>query len=757
MFRISRFAAQAQSQRRLVLAKGSSIRLFSAVKDSKREWQQRIRNIGIFAHIDAGKTTTTERMLYYAGIVRKPGNVDDGDTVTDFLQEERDRGITIQSAAISFPWKTSIINLIDTPGHVDFSVEVERCLRVLDGGIAVLDGVAGVEAQTETVWEQANRYKLPRLLYVNKLDRVGADFEHSLKMVEERLGSQCLRLQLPYIENDDFIGVADVVRKTFIRFAGDEAGSFKEEPLPAVMQEATDKAHAELLERLADADETFGDWFLEGKTEEMEAPRNVLQAIRRVLIRNAHAKDFSLTPVFCGSSLKNKGIQQLLDGVDALLPSPLEVGLPDIYHYVNKQLVATPYLECLHPDKKVAGSAALAKFLKKDPLILYAFKLQHSSQGMIVFARVYKGTVKSKATLFNTRTRRPEKVLRIMQVSADHTESLDEAYEGQIIALLGLNAVRTGDTLTSAAADFTLEPIRVLAPVFTVNVEAENQAELSKLEKVLKVMTLEDPSLVYENDEESGQLLLSGMGELHLEILQQRLKREFGLEAYYSKMRVNYRESVGEAIELDGQVDRRINNRDYSVKVGMEVEPCDAEANEVLTEKNKFNRDGVRMNDEVEAALREGLNSCLSRGPILGYTMTHTRIRLDPEACQWDLQTPPVVLQAAVIACWNAEIRKHKTLLLEPMMKYEATISSKAMGNVVTDLTSKRRGEVKEVTTTEMGSSKRSQIHAIVPLAEMIGYSSVIRVLTGGENSYSLTFDSYAEVPDDVVERVKRG
>lgn len=287
----------------------------------------------------------------------------------------------------------------------------------------------------------------------------------------------------------------------------------------------------------------------------------------------------------------------MLDGVDALLPSPLEVGLPDIYHYVNKQLVATPYLECLHPDKKVAGSAALAKFLKKDPLILYAFKLQHSSQGMIVFARVYKGTVKSKATLFNTRTRRPEKVLRwffalsvmyrIMQVSADHTESLEEAYEGQIIALLGLNSVRTGDTLTSTAADFTLEPIRVLAPVFTVNVEAENQAELSKLEKVLKVLTLEDPSLVYENDEESGQLLLSGMGELHLEILQQRLKREFGLEAYYSKMRVNYRESVGEAIELGGQVDRRINNRDYSVKVGMEVGPCDAEANEVLTEKNK--------------------------------------------------------------------------------------------------------------------------------------------------------------------------
>lgn len=398
--------------------------------------------------------------------------------------------------------------------------------------------------------------------------------------------------------------------------------------------------------------------------------------------------------------------------MDALLPSPLEVGLPDIFHYVNKQLVATPYLECLHPDKKVAGSAALAKFLKKDPLILYAFKLQHSSQGMIVFARVYKGTVKSKTTLFNTRTRRPEKVLRwlfalsvtrrIMQVSADHTESLDEAYEGQIIALLGLNAVRTGDTLTSAAADFTLEPIRVLAPVFTVNVEAENQAELSKLEKVLKVMTLEDPSLVYENDEESGQLLLSGMGELHLEILQQRLKREFGLEAYYSRMRVNYRESVGEAIALGGQVDRRINNRDYSVKVGMEVEPCEAEANEVLTEKNKwecvegvrgrFNRDGVRMNDEVEAALREGLNSCLSRGPILGYTMTHTRIRLDPEACQWDLQTPPVVLQAAVIACWNAEIRKHKTLLLEPMMKYEATISSKAMGNVVTDLTSSGGG-----------------------------------------------------------------
>ena len=387
------------------------------------------------------------------------------------------------------------------------------------------------------------------------------------------------------------------------------------------------------------------------------------------------------------------------------------MGLPDIYHYVGKQLLATPYLECLQPkDKKVAGSAALAKFLKKDPVILYAFKLQHSSQGMIVFARVYKGTIKSKSTIFNTRTRRSEKVLRssytsrvthrIMQVSADHTESLDEAYEGQIIALLGLNTVQTGDTLTSAAADFTLEPIRVLAPVFTVNVEAENQAELSKLEKVLQVMTLEDPSLVYQNDEESGQLLLSGMGELHLEILQQRLKREFGLEAYYSKMRVNYRESVGETIELDGTVDRRINNRDYSVKLGIEVGPSKEEANEVLTEKNKlgmraemkhrFNREGVRMSDEVEAALREGLSSCLSRGPILGYTMTHTRIRLDPEACQWDLQTPPVVLQAAVIACWNAEIRKHKTLLLEPMMKYEATISSKAMGNVVTDLTSSR-------------------------------------------------------------------
>ncbi|KAK8808250.1 hypothetical protein WA171_001471 [Blastocystis sp. BT1] len=692
-------------------------------------------------------------MLYYAGIVREPGNVDDGNTVTDFLQEERERGITIQSAAISFPWKSSIVNLIDTPGHVDFSIEVERCLRVLDGGIAVLDGVAGVEAQTETVWEQANRYRLPRLLYINKMDRIGADFDRVTVSVKERLGVSCLKLQYPHFVDERFCGMIDVIHHNYIRFAENDEGDFTEETLPSELVSKADSLRDELIEQLAEVDNSYSDLYLEGKTSQMQDPSQLTAAVRRVLLNEAKNHRFDQVPVFCGSSLKNKGVQQLLDAVDALLPSPLDVALPDIFYYVNKELLSIPFEDALHGK----ASPSLSRYLKKKPLIMYAFKLQYTTQGMIVFARVYQGELKTKGTVYNTRTKKTEKVLRIMQISADHTDSLDAVRTGQIVALHGLTSVQTGDTLVTPkdAPSFLLEPIRPSAPVFTVNVEAENQVQLTKLEKVLSVLSKEDPSLQVQNDEESAQLLLSGMGELHLEVLQQRLKREFGLEAFYSKMRVNYRETVGEESILTGEYDRTVNNRSYHVKVGVEVSPSVKDDNEIIVDDNKFNTT-TRLTDEMVHILREGIHSCLSRGPILGYSMHNVRVSMKPELCLWEPQTPSIVVQAALITCLSSGLREHRNILLEPVMKYEANINTESLGNVVSDLTSKRRGVIKEIGSNVSQVCPKSIIHAEVPLAEMIGYSSIIRILTGGENSFSLSFDKYVEVPDDVVESIKK-
>ena len=681
--------------------------------------------------------------------------MDDGNTVTDFLQEERDRGITIQSAAISFLWKDHVINLIDTPGHVDFSVEVERCLRVLDGGIAVLDGVAGVEAQTETVWEQANRYYLPRILFVNKMDRLGANFDQSIEMIKERLRADCLQLQIPQIENDEFVGIIDVVSQKYIRFHNDSEGSFSEELLPAFLVSKAQEAHTHLVEQLAELDNTFSDFYLESDPR-MHDKEEIQRAIRRVLLQSIQNHDFSQIPVLCGSSLKNKGITQLLDAVVSYLPSPEEIRLPNLFFQLNHQLISLPYLTCYNGNSSIPSS--LTSYLKHSPTLLYIFKLHYTTQGMIAFARIYRGTLRPKSVLLNTRTMKPEKVLRILQISADHTETLNESREGQIVAIQGINSLQTGDTLITPknAFPFRFEPIHIQSPVFTVNVETENQSELAKLEKVLGALMQEDPSIEMKNDEESGQLLLSGMGELHLDVLRQRLKREFGMNVYFSKMRVNYRESIGESCQLSRTMDRTIGNKRYEVKIGVKVEQSLKEGNEIVIEKGRFSSTDAPMSEEFMKSIEEGISSCLSRGPLLGYPMTFTRICIDPQQCLWNAQTPSIIIQSAVISCLSACLRNHQVFLKEPIMRYEATIRSESLGNVISDLTAKRRGEIKEIQNVGTGKYSKTSIHTFVPLAEMIGYSSVIRILTGGESSFSLSFDRYEVVPEDVVDIIKR-
>ncbi|KAJ0396493.1 hypothetical protein ATCC90586_002811 [Pythium insidiosum] len=733
----------------------------------------RIRNIGILAHIDAGKTTTTERMLFYAGAITRMGEVHDGDATMDFMPQERERGITIGSAAISFDWRDHQINLIDTPGHVDFTVEVERSVRVLDGAVAVLDGVAGVEAQTETVWEQADRYRVPRIAFINKLDREGASFERACASLEARFGVQTLRVQLPVGEEAEFEGVLDLVAMQLLKWTDKDGKQLQRLPLVdtsagkmAELFARASEARQQLIERAADHDETLGEMFL--MEEEIDA-ETLRAALRRIVSRRGSANEVIVT--LCGSALKNKGVQPLLDAVVDYLPSPLDLS-PFEAHLVaprKAKKTAGPADALVASPSSAAVQSISRRASPDEPLCALAFKVKHDRQrGLVVFFRVYSGVLQNKAQLFNTSRDAKERITRLMLVNADDADEVDAISAGNIGAAVGLKHTFTGDTIVAAkdhhpSRDTLVLPgVQVPKPVFTCSVEAESSAKQKELDDALYFLQREDPSFVVTVDEETGQTLMSGMGELHLEIIKERLRTEYRLEPTIGAMRVAFLESISAPVDKTYVHDTMLGTDRQYAQVALRVTPlleavneadgpseaAEAAINNTITWRHGADK---KLPHAFVLAIEDGLKAAFSRGVLSSNRLAFVGVEIDEDACAFDTDSNANAFRVAAALALKDALREATPRLLEPMMKLEVQAPDRCVGDVLSDLTSQRRAHIQEV-GAPMGSDDssarqgRSIVHAHVPLAHMVGYATLLRSKTQGEGSFSISFLQYVEV-----------
>jgi len=679
---------------------------------------RKVRNIGIIAHIDAGKTTTTERMLYYAGLVHKMGEVHDGTTVMDWMAQEKERGITITSAATTCFWRDHQVNIIDTPGHVDFTVEVERSLRVLDGAVGVFCGVGGVQPQSETVWRQAERYGVPRVAFVNKMDRMGVDFAGVVAEIRDRLGSNAVAVQLPIGAEDSFGGVIDLVSLKAIEFDDESLGAdMSVQDVPAGMAAAAEAARHELLEKVADLDEEVLDSFLENP----DTPAEVLRSgIRRATVGN------EMIPVFCGSALRNKGVQQILDCVVDYLPSPLDVGVIEGEDPRSEEKVTR------EADDSAATSALVFK-LANDPYV-----------GRLCFVRVYSGGIKKGQNVFNPRTRKRERVTRILRLHADSRQDTQALYSGDIGAVAGLGSATTGDTLCSENAPVVLERIRFPEPVMFMAVEPRARADRDRLNQALAALCSEDPTWVCRTDRETGQTIVSGMGELHLEVLKDRMSREFKVEANTGKPMVAYYETVTGPGRSDYTFDREIGGHRQFARVCVAVAPRERSSGNLI----EFERAAEGVPGEFLKDVEGGINDALMTGVLARYPLADTAIRVTDVAGDPENSTDVAFRTAAVMA-----VREAVTIgvpdLLEPIMSLEIVTPSETMGDVLGDLNG-RRGRVIDMQTR----GEMQTIHAKAPLAELFGYSTVIRSLSRGRASYTLEPDHFEIVPAGVRQAI---
>ncbi|ETL88710.1 translation elongation factor G, partial [Phytophthora nicotianae] len=729
-----------------------------------------IRNIGILAHIDAGKTTTTERMLFYSGAIRRMGEVHDGDATMDFMPQERERGITIGAAAISFPWREHHINLIDTPGHVDFTIEVERAVRVLDGAVAVLDGVAGVEAQTETVWEQADRYKVPRIAFVNKLDREGASFARSCESIETRFGVQTLCVQLPVGEEAEFEGLLDLVDMQLVKWTDKEGEQVQRLPLLSSaggkMAELYTKAvegRQTLIERASNFDDELGELFL---MEEEIDNKTLKAALRRITVQRDMASQVVVT--LCGSALKNKGVQPLLDAVVDYLPSPLDLA-PFVAHAVIG-------------GKKTRGQGAENKVVQlqpssSEPLCALAFKVQHDRQrGLVVFFRVYSGVLNAKSQLINaSRGGTKERLTRLMHVAADDQEAVEFISAGHIGAAVGLKHTFTGDTLVSAkdvAHPLVLPGVQIPKPVFTCSIEAESSAKQKDLDAALENLQREDPSFVVTVDEETGQTLMSGMGELHLDIIKERLRSDYKLEPSIGAMRVAYLESITNSVELPYTHDVMLGTDRHFAKLTLHVDPQLEHQDESLEEEEEEdgnnsnmvqwkNKGANKMPHAFALAIEEGLQAGLSRGVLTPNRVAYVKVTVDEADCEWDSDSSAASFRAAAALALKEALKEAEPVILEPMMKLEVRSPDRCVGDVLADLSSQRRAHIQEVGSAmagegggSMANQGRSIVHANVPLAHMVGYATLLRSKTQGEASFAMQFLRYVEVDPATRDRL---
>ncbi len=676
-----------------------------------------IRNIGIIAHIDAGKTTTTERILFYTGRTYKVGEVDDGTAVMDWMQQERERGITITAASTACAWREHRINIIDTPGHVDFTAEVERSLRVLDGGVVVLDAVAGVEAQSETVWRQADRYKVPRICFVNKMDRVGADFNRTVGMIEERLRAKPLPVQFPWGQETEFRGLIDIVNKKAWLFSEDVNVQPKEVAVPAEYEIELNERRQLLIEMVAESDDKLMLLYVEGG----EIPNEEIKAaIRRLTLANR------IVPVICGSAFKNKGIQRLLDAVVDYLPSPLDV----------------PPVQAIEPE---TGTAAHLEASDDAPFSALAFKVVTDPfMGRLVYFRVYSGKIKVGAQVFNSSKNQKERLGRLIIMHANHREEIGEVDTGSIAATLGLKNTFTGDTLCDVDHPVLLESIRFPEPVLSMVIEPKSKADQDRMGDVLNKLSEEDPTFVVRSDTETGQSLIAGMGELHLEILVDRMLREFSVAVRVGQPQVAYKETITVPVESEGRFVRQSGGKGQYGHVWLKIEPGERGSGFRFVDQVK----GGAIPREYIAPIEEGVKEALETGTLAGYPIVDVKVTAY-DGSYHEVDSSDLAFKMAGSIGLKNGVGKAKPVLLEPIMKLEVVMPAQFMGDVIGDLNS-RRGHVEGIET----HGETCVVHSLVPLADTFGYATALRSLTQGRATYSMEFNCYREVPAGLAEQV---
>ncbi len=667
------------------------------------------RNIGIIAHIDAGKTTVTERILYYTGRVHKMGEVHDGEATMDWMLEEKERGITITSAVTSCQWLGHNINIIDTPGHVDFTIEVERSLHVLDGAIGVFCAVGGVEPQSETVWHQADRYKVPKMAFVNKLDRIGADFFRVIDMMKERLGANPLVLQIPWGAEDNFRGVIDLIKMTAIVWEDETLGAkYEEVPIPPELEDDASKYREIMLETLADSDDQIMEKYL---AEEDITLQEIQRAVRQATI------NLQVVPVLCGAALRNKGIQPLLDAIVAYLPSPLDI--PPI----SGQVPGDDKQEARNPDPKAPFSALV-------------FKVMMDQGRKMTYLRIYSGTVKAGAQVYNPRKDVKEKLARLLRMHSNKRERIDEASAGDIIAAMGLKLATTGDTLCAENRPILFEPIQFNEPVISMAVEPKKVQDHDRLLDALAKLADEDPTFKHKIDEETGQIIVSGMGELHLEILMGRVKREFFVDTNQGKPQVVYRETITAEVEHEEIFQRDIGGQQHFAGVLLKVSPLPRGSG------NKFvdRCENPELTDLFLQAISQGITEAQNSGIIMGYPMTDVEAALLNVTIKESMSNEMAFRVAAAMAFKNA-CEKASPILLEPIMRAEILVPEEFMGEVISDLNS-RQGKIENITKKGL----IQVISASVPLSKMFGYSTQLRSLSQGRGTFTMHFSHYDKV-----------
>ena len=683
---------------------------------------EKYRNIGIIAHIDAGKTTTTERILFYTGKTYRLGSVDEGNTVTDWMEQERERGITIVSAAVSAEWKGYQINIIDTPGHIDFTAEVQRSLRVLDGGIVVFDAVQGVEPQSETVWRQADRYGVPRICFVNKMDRVGASYERSIESIRERLGANPVAVQVPIGSEADFRGVVDLFTRQAIVWVDDLGKEPKITEVPAELRDEVEAARERMVEQIAETDDDLTMKYLEGEeitVEELKA------ALRRATIRG------ELTPVYCGSSLKNKGVQPLLDAVVDFLPSPLDIAE---VHGIDPRTAE----EVTRPPSDDAPLAALVFKIVTDPYV-----------GRLAYFRVYSGKITQGSQVYNATRRKRERIGRLLRMYADRREDVTEVLAGDIGAVLGLKNSFTGDTLCDMANPIVLESISFPEPVISIAIEPKSTADQDKLSQALHKLAEEDPTFRVRTDEQTGQTIVSGMGELHLEILIDRLKREFNVKANVGRPRVAYRESITRPVpKVEGRFVKQTGGRGQYGHVVISMEPAEPGSG-ILFEDAIV---GGAIPKEFIPAVEKGIREAADAGVVAGYPVTDVKVRLY-DGSYHEVDSSEMAFKVAATMAFREGVKRGKPVLLEPIMKVEVVVPEEYIGDVMGQLSS-RRGEIQGM---EQRAGDTRAVRAMVPLAEMFGYATQLRSITQGRGAFTMEFDHYAPVPDNVARAIIAG
>lgn len=681
----------------------------------------RTRNIGIMAHIDAGKTTLTERILFYTGKTHKIGEVHEGNAEMDWMVQERERGITITAAATSCSWNNTRINIIDTPGHVDFTVEVERSLRVLDSAIAVFDAVAGVEPQSETVWRQADSYHIPRICFINKMDRVGADFDRTISMIKTKLFAEPLPIQMPIGKESDFEGAIDLIKMKALYNEGDHGETLSEKEIPAELLSTAELRREEFLEKLSEHDDGIMEKYLEG---EFPTEEELYDAVRNVTLNT------DLFPVFCGTALKNKGVQPVLDAIEKYLPSPKDVKPVEGHNYEDHELIE------------------IRKADDKEPFSALVFKIRSDAYvGKLSYIRVYSGQLSVGDQIFNVTENKKERVGRILRMHANDREEVKEIFTGDIVALVGMKLAKTGDTLTGSSNPILLEKMHFPEPVISVAIEPKTKADNDKLIDSLNRLAEEDPTFVFRNDDETGQKLISGMGELHLDIIVDRLVREFNLNANIGNPQVTYKETILASSTVDKDYENIISGKNMKARVKVSIQPSDSE--ELIIE----NRIADPMfPKELIVSIESGINDAMQAGVLAGFKVDYVRAVIE-DADVYDVDSNEMVFRIAANMAVREALEKANPCLLQPIMKLEVVCPDEYTGDVINDINT-RGGRIENIDMDGMLKS----IKAYVPMANMFGYATAVRSLSQGRASHTMQFFKYEKLSEagtkEIVDRI---